>query len=260
MPRRAAKELTARGVLSAEVGRYGDRATTGLYLLVRPAKSPDRKGELDRFWLFRYQGDGRAREMGLGPAGPDGVPLADQKDRGGEIIEGARTKARRLRALLRDGRDPLAEREAEAARKKADAAQAVVAAITFRDVADRYIAAHEAGWKNPKHGQQWRNTLRDYVLPVLGDLAVAAVDTGHVTAILEPLWKEKTETASRVRGRIESVLDYGKARGWRAGENPARWRGHLDHLLPRPNKVAQVAHYAYLLNPVRARIPPAGSF
>ena len=247
MPRRAARELTARGVLSAGVGRSADRATTGLYLLVRPAKSPDRQGELDRFWLFRYTHEGRLREMGLGPAaGPDAVPLADQKDRDGKIIEGARTKARRLRAQLRDGADPLAAREIEAARKKAEAAHAVVAAITFQQVAEAYIAAHEAGWRSGKHASQWAATLAAYAYPVIGALPVADVNTGHLARILEPMWKEKTETASRVRGRIESVLDYATAREWRTGDNPARWRGHLANLLPRASKVARVEHHAAL--------------
>ncbi|MBO0736608.1 MAG: site-specific integrase, partial [Alphaproteobacteria bacterium] len=103
--------------------------------------------------------------------------------------------------------------------------------------------SHEASWRNPKHRQQWRNTLGYYVLPAIGELPVAAVDTGAVMKILEPLWRDKTETASRVRGRIESILDYAKARGWRDGENPARWRGHLDHLLPKRGKVQRVEHH-----------------
>jgi integrase len=114
--------------------------------------------------------------------------------------------------------------------------------MTFGAVAGMYIDAHEVSWRNAKHRQQWHSTLRDYVLPVIGDLPVDSVDRGAVMKIIEPLWREKTETASRVRGRIETILDYATARGWREGENPARWRGHLDHVLPQRSKVQRVAH------------------
>lgn len=232
MPR-IATPLTAAKVRSAPPGRYHDG--DGLCLLVRRGKpGPDGQPGPDRaFWLLRYSAGGRVREAGLGRArGLNAVTLA-----------GAREAARRLRDKLRDGKDPLAEREAAAAKAKADAAKAHAAAVTFAQVADMYIEAHEAGWRNDKHRQQWKNTLRDYVLPALGALPVAAVDTGAVMRIIEPLWREKTETASRVRGRIESILDYAKARGWRDGENPARWRGHLDHLLPQRGKVQRVKHH-----------------
>jgi integrase len=224
MPRRA-KGLTAALVeKGTKPGRYGDGV--GLYLLVR---SKDAK-----FWLFRYTRAGRMREMGLGPAtGRASVKLAE-----------ARAKARQLYAAVREGKDPLAEREAEKAKAQADAAKAQAGAITFSQVVDMFLDAHERGWRNPKHRQQWRNTLRDYVLPAIGDLPVASVDTGTVVKIIEPLWREKTETASRLRGRIESILDYAKARGWREGENPARWRGHLDHLLPHRRTVQRVEHHA----------------
>jgi integrase len=207
-------------------GRYGDGA--GLYLLVRSRHA--------KFWLFRYTRSGRMREMGLGPA----------RGRTAVSLSAARAKARELHAAVREGRDPLNERDSEAKKAKADAAKAEAAAMTFGNVADMYLAAHEQSWRNPKHRQQWHNTLRDYVLPAIGDLPVGSVDTGAVVKIIEPLWREKTETASRVRGRIESILDYAKARGWREGENPARWRGHLDQLLPRRNRVQRVAHHAAL--------------
>jgi integrase len=227
-----ATPLTAAKVKTAGPGRYFDG--DGLVLLVR--KAP-RAGEPDRaFWLFRYTGNERIREAGLGRArGPNAVSLAD-----------ARERARRLKDRVREGKDPLAERDAEKATAKADAARATATAMTFAQVADMFIAAHEAGWRNPKHRQQWRNTLRDYVLPSIGDLPVGNIDTSVVMRILEPLWREKVETATRVRGRIESCLDYARARGWREGENPARWRGHLDHLLPRRSKVRRVEHHAAL--------------
>jgi len=137
--------------------------------------------------------------------------------------------------------DPIEARRAERAE------QAAMAGLnTFAEVAEAYVAAHEAGWKNPKHRQQWRNTLATYAFPVLGRLGVAAIGTAEVTRVLEPVWREKPETASRVRGRIEAVLDYAAARGWRAGENPARWRGHLDTLLPARSKVRKVEHHPAL--------------
>jgi integrase len=117
--------------------------------------------------------------------------------------------------------------------------------MTFRQVADRYIAAHEAGWNNDKHRYQWRQTL-DIACEQIGKTPVASIDTGAVMRVLEPLWQQKTETASRLRGRIESVLDYAAARGWRTGDNPARWRGHLAKLLPAPRKIAKPEHHAAL--------------
>ena len=225
MPRKA-EGLTAAKVRTAKAGRYGDGA--GLYLLVR--------GPEARFWLFRYVRAGKMREMGLGAAsGPAAVSLAD-----------ARVKARRLHDLVREGRDPLDERDATRAAEAAAAQEARVRAVTFRQVADAYIAAHEASWRNAKHRQQWSNTLETYAHPVLGDLSVTNVDTGAVMSVLEPIWRTKSETASRLRGRIEAVLDYAKARGWRDAENPARWRGHVANMLPNRTKVQPVEHHAAL--------------
>jgi integrase len=214
---------------------YGDGE--GLYLQVKPSGR--------RSWVFRYKVAGRTRWMGLGSYPDIG-------------IEAARKRARALRI---QGGDPLAERaaaEREAAAKlqaEADAAAAAKAeadrlaterAMTFRRVAEAYIAAHEAGWRNGKHRQQWGNTLATYAYPEIGDVPVAEVDTQHITRILEPIWREKAETAGRVRGRIETILDYARVSGWRTGENPARWKGHLDHVLPAKGKVAKVEHHAAL--------------
>jgi integrase len=116
--------------------------------------------------------------------------------------------------------------------------------VTFQECADRYLAAQEAGWSNAVHRKQWRATLAAYVHPVIGSLPAALIDTSLVVTALEAIWTSKPETASRVRGRIESILDWAKARGYRAGENPARWRGHLDHLLPHHRKIARVKHHA----------------
>jgi integrase len=215
-------------VRRAKPGRYGDGG--GLYLLVR---SPEAK-----FWLFRYTMPGaKMRELGLGRAGigAGAVSLAE-----------ARGRASNLYRLVKAGVDPLAKREADAASAAAEAAAAQIRSKTFRDVAEMFLASHEAGWRNPKHRQQWRNTLDTYTHPHMGAVPVTEVATAHVMSALEPIWTAKPETASRVRGRIEAVLDYAAAREWRRGENPARWRGHLAKLLPARGKVARVEHHAAL--------------
>lgn len=224
MPRRA-KGITAAGVKNLAPGSYTDGG--GLILLVR--------GRESRFWLYRYQIGGRRREMGLGPAvGRDAVPLAT-----------ARRRTDDLRRSVRAGIDPLAQRDAEAAAVKA-AAAARAAMLTFKQVAGMYIESHEAGWRNDKHRHQWGQSLSSFAYPYLGDMAVSDVDTGHVMAALEPIWRTKTETASRLRGRLEAVLDYARTRQWRSGENPARWKGHLENLLPARSKIAKVEHHAAL--------------
>jgi integrase len=176
-------------------------------------------------WLYRFELDGRARWMGLGPY-PE-ITLAR-----------AREKALEARRLKVEGIDPLDQRRAEQAAKKALAAKA----ITFKTCSERYIAAHGAGW-HAQHAHAWAQTLQDHAYPVIGDLSTATIETGHITQILQPIWTSRTETAKRLRGRIELVLDYAKTQGWRIGENPARWKGHLDKVLPRPSKVAKIRHY-----------------
>jgi integrase len=237
MPRRATP-LTAQKVAKAKPGRFYDG--DGLVLLVREASTFDPSGKLKEhgkaWWLYRYTLRGKTRDLGLGRAlGPNSVSLAD-----------ARIAAKKARDLVKAGTDPLAEREAEEARKLAAEALAAASRVTFEEMGGRYIAAHQASWRNPKHRQQWKNTLKDYVYPKIGHIAVAEVGTAEVTSIIEPIWNEKPETAGRVRGRIEAILDYAKARGFRDGENPARWRGHLDHLLPARSKVRRVEHHAAL--------------
>jgi integrase len=135
--------------------------------------------------------------------------------------------------------------EVKHAAKKARKLEAAKA-ITFKACAAKYIAANKAGWRNEKHADQWENTLATYVYPMIGSLAVGEIETGHVTKVLTPIWTTKSETASRVRGRIESVLSYATTHGWRTGENPARWRGHLENVLPKKSKVAKVEHHAAL--------------
>jgi integrase len=192
-------------------GRYHDGA--GLYLQVRSAK--------EKSWLFRF----RRKWMGLGPVRD--VSLAE-----------ARSAAAKCRKMLIAGIDPLEARRAE--KRKA------VSGTTFKECAERYIASHQSSWKNPKHRQQWRNTLSTYVYPVFGEHPVGAVDTGLVIKVLEPLWSTKPETASRLRGRIQSVLDWARARGYRHGENPALWAGHLSQILPATRKVRTASHHAAL--------------
>lgn len=180
-------------------------------------------------WVFRYDRNGTRRSMGLGPVHT--ISLAE-----------ARQAALEARKLLREGVDPIGNRDAHLQAAKLATAKT----MTFSACADAYLEAHEDSWKNPKHRQQWRNTLETYAAPVFGALSVAAVDTGLVMRALEPIWKAKTETASRLRGRIESVLDWATVRGFRKGENPARWKGHLDTLLAAPSKIKGEEHYAAL--------------
>jgi integrase len=200
-------------------GYYADGGN--LYFRIAPGGS--------RGWIFRYALHGRTRDMGMGPY-PE-VSLAT-----------ARKRAFEYRQLVTDGADPIADRDAKRAAARVEDAKM----ITFDDCVAKYIAAHVDGWRNAKHRQQWSNTLATYASPVFGKLPVRAIETGLVVRAIEPLWSAKPETASRLRGRIERVLDWAKVRGYRVGENPARWRGHLDHLLPAKSKVRKVEHHAAL--------------
>jgi integrase len=193
----------------------------GLYLQV--------KGETSKSWLLKYSIDKRPRAMGLGSAFD--FSLADARERRDD-----------LRKLIKRGIDPLETKAAEKQAQKIEAAKA----ITFRAAAARLIASKRKGWKNAKHASQWAATLETYAYPVIGDLPVQAVDTGLVMKILDPIWSTKTETASRVRGRIESVINAAKAYGEFIGENPARWRGNLDATLANTSDVASVRNQAAL--------------
>jgi integrase len=193
----------------------------GLYLRADPSGA--------KSWVFRYAIAGRQRDFGLGSAAD--FSLAEARDR-----------ALAARKLVADDQDPIEAKEA----KRRAAAVGSATAMTFQACAEAYIKAHQAGWRNPKHAAQWPSTLATYVYPIFGVLPVAAIDTGLVMKALEPIWVEKPETASRVRGRIESILDWATSRGYRKGENPARWRGHLENLLPKKTKVRRVEHHAAL--------------
>lgn len=212
--------LSARAVeRQSKPGYYPDGA--GLYLQVSLSGS--------KSWVFRYMLAGRAREMGLGSL--LGVSLAD-----------ARAKAADCRKLLANRMDPIEARDAGRAQLALTAAKS----ITFADCAAAYIKAHRAGWKNAKHASQWENTLATYCEPYFGSIGAQDVDTGVVLKALEPIWTDKPETATRVRARVERVLDWATARGYRTGENPARWRGHMDKLLPMLGKKNRVKHHAAL--------------
>ena len=220
---RRINRLSPAGVRNAKSGMHADGG--GLWLQVSEGKG----GTLRRSWIFRYAVGERERKMGLGSL--DTIGLAE-----------AREKAGGCRQLRLQGNDPIIHRDAERRAQAVSTAKS----ITFEEAAERYIAAHRAGWRNIKHASQWANTLGSYAHPVLGSLPVQAIDTGLVLKVLEPIWTKKPETAGRVRGRIESVLDWASARGLRQGENPARWKGHLDKLLPRKSKVHKVEHHAAL--------------
>lgn len=216
-----ARELSALAVSKLrEDGRYAVGGADGLYLKVSGRS---------RSWVLRIKIADKRCDLGLGPF-PE-VPLAEARD-----------LARDHRRTVRLGHDPLAQR------REARAALLVerAASKSFRECAEGYIEANQAGWKNEKHARQWSTTLETYVYPSMGSLPVGSIAIGHVLKILEPIWATKTETASRIRGRIESVLDWAKVRGFRDGENPARWRGHLDKTLPAPSKVQKVEHHAAL--------------
>jgi integrase len=221
-------KLTAAAVRAAKCPsnsrrpvRFGDG--DGLYLQVAPGDT--------KSWLFRFMLRGKAREMGLGPVGesPEGVPLAK-----------ARQVAAEAKALLRAGRDPIEERKA--ARQAEHKNRAEATARTFKAVALALVESKRPGWRNPKHGAQWLATLEAYAFPEIGDMPVAEMDTAAVLRVLRPIWERVPETASRVRQRIEAVLDAARVRGWRTGENPARWKGHLAGELPPPRKVKRVVH------------------
>ena len=196
---------------------YSDGA--GLYLHVGPSGS--------KSWVYRFMLAGKSHDMGLGSIVEFG-------------LKEARERALKSRQLRRDGINPISDRDADRNALRLEAAKS----ITFKACAEKYITAHKAGWKNVKHAAQWESTLAAYAYPVIGALPVASIDVGHVTTIIEPIWRAKTETASRLRGRIESILDYAMTNKWRQGENPARWRGHLEHVLPKRSKVAPVEHHA----------------
>jgi integrase len=244
-PSRAIGRLSARKVATAKAGMHHDGG--GLYLQVTESAERDDDGHpiLRRSWLYRYAtGTGkqrRERQMGLGPLTV--VSLGDARLAAGE---------RRRERLA--GKDPIEERKAARVAAQLERARGV----SFKSAAEQFIDAHRAGWKSAKHAAQWGATLSTYVYGIFGDAAIADVDVAVVMKVLEQsmsaekgkpagtLWTARPETASRIRGRVESILDWATARGFRRGDNPARWKGHLENLLPKRSKVAKVEHHPAL--------------
>jgi integrase len=215
---RQTKKLTAVKVNALTAPGYvsdGD----GLYLQVSPAGT--------KSWVFRYKLAGKSREMGLGSLRV--VSLAE-----------AREAAAACRKQLHAGLDPISARDRERAKAKDRVS------VLFRECAQSYIEAHRSGWRNAKHADQWVNTLQTYAFPVLGDMPVDLIEPSHVERVLQPIWTAKAETAFRLRGRIECVLDWATSRKYRTGENPAKWRGNLDNLLPKVSRIKRISHFAAL--------------
>jgi integrase len=230
MARATINRLSDRRVKTAKAGMHPDGG--GLYLRVTDGRPGDDESPvLKRYWVFRYRqrGTRKDRQLGIGPLDTVTLPAA-------------RTAAKQYREQLLVGLDPIEQRNAE----RASRAVAEAKAMTFDECRDAYIASHETGWRNAAHRQQWSSTLATYATPVFGHLPVDAVDTGLVVEVLEPIWTDKNETASRVRGRIEAILNWARVRGYRNGPNPAMWKGHLDHLLPAKSKVAKIEHHPAL--------------
>ncbi|KVD85347.1 integrase [Burkholderia stagnalis] len=200
-------------------GLYSDGG--GLYLQVTKT--------LSKSWLFRFMRRGRARGMGLGPT--HAISLAD-----------ARIKAMECRRQLAENIDPLDHRRAQ--HKAGQLAH--TKSLPFRDCASQYIEAHRGSWKNGKHATQWENTIETYANPVIGNHDVSHIDTDEIMKVLEPIWSSKTETATRLRGRIESILAWATVKRYRSGLNPARWKGHLDQLLAKPSRIRKPKHHAAL--------------
>jgi integrase len=219
MPKSVNRLSAVKVASTKKPGLYADGA--GLYLQVAESGS--------RSWVFRFKIAGRTRDMGLGSVNT--VSLAE-----------ARTLAAECRRHRLQGIDPIEARKSARAQAQLDAARS----LTFDDCRNKFLASHEAAWANAKHRKQWESTLKSYVTPVFGALPVQNVDVALVLKALEPIWTIKPETAGRVRGRVERILDWAKVRGFRQGENPARWRGHLDMLLAPRAKVRRVRHYAAL--------------
>ena len=215
--------LTALQIKHAKEGMHADG--NGLYLRVQASGA--------KSWIFRFQLNRKRREMGIGT-------LADKS-----AIQ-ARSEVATLSTLVRSGVNPIEQRTLDAEQATLAALKSSAEATSFRTVAGEYIENHKAGWKNGKHAQQWTNTLTTYAYPTIGDKPVGQVTIEDVLTILEPLWKTKTETATRLRSRIELVMSYAKAKKLREGENPALWRGNLDAILPKPTKLKKIRHHPAL--------------
>ncbi len=200
-------------------GRYSDG--NGLYLQISKTKT--------KSWIFRYKFQGEEKQLGLGS-----INLVSLSD--------ARQKVLEFRKQVLEGQDPISNKRLKERNEKIKKSKE----ITFSKCAEAYISSLEPEWKNKKHIQQWRSTLATYVFPMIGELSVQDIDTTLVVNVLKPIWITKTETATRIRSRLELIMGWATVRGYRSGENPARWRGHLDKLLPKPSKVSTVKHHKAL--------------
>ena len=223
---RTVGRLSARQADTAKPRRGLDAAllADGGNLYLQAARGEG--NHVNRSWLFRYERDGKRHEMGLGALHTRG-------------LKEAREEAKRLRQLLLDGIDPLVARNEQAQKRRLETAKQ----MTFGTCVTAYLEAHDAAWSNATHRAQWRMTLTEYC-KAISELPVKDIDTDLVLSVLTPLWKTRTTTAARLRGRIERVLAWAKGRGLRSGENPARWSGHLDEMLPAPRKVQKIRHHA----------------
>jgi integrase len=212
-------ELSARAIAALPLRKQPYWVAPCLYLV---------KDQEPGSWSLMYASPIKGRRVAMGMGSARDIPLRQ-----------AKAEALEYRGMVARGRCPLTERQAEQAARKA---AVPVAGRTFKAVAEAYIHAHAPGWANAKHARQWTSSLAAYAYPVLGPLPVNRIDVAEIMDVLEPIWRVRPETARRVRGRIESVLDYARARKWRAGDNPARWRGHLAELLPARSKIRPVRH------------------
>lgn len=204
-------------------GFYADGG--GLYLQVT--------GKGAKSWVYRFMLNKRRRDMGLGSL--EALSLAEARM--------ARTEQKKL---ISQGIDPIEYRNAKKANQAIAQSKLERESISFKECAEEYIEVKAAEWKNAKHKQQWSNTLRDYAYPVMGSISVVQVDQAAVLKCLKPIWTKKTETAKRVRQRVEAILDYAKAKSYRTGDNPAAWKGGLEPLLPKPNKIKEIKHHKAL--------------
>jgi len=267
---RKSERLTEAIIRRAKSGMHCDGA--GLYLQVTLGADHT----LRRSWIFRFAtteeereaGYGRERQMGLGSVdelgqlrrarlqrvADDCIARSEKLPKGLKLLESptrlsldeARELAAECTRQRKEGVDPIEARNRERIAKRTQTQLEVAKTVTFDQCSERFIASHESSWRNSKHRGQWSSTLKTYVSPVFGKLPVQAVDVPLVMKVLSPIWNEKPETASRLRGRVEAVLDWAKTSGYRQGENPARWKGHLDNLLPRRSKVRAVKHHPAL--------------
>jgi len=218
VPKRA-KELKPLAVSRlSDPGMHAVGGVAGLQLQIG--------GPSQKSWILRTTVAGKRRDLGLGSYPEIGVARA-------------RERALEAKDQARKGQDPILVKKAAKAAAKA----ARDTAMPFSTAADKYIASHEKAWRNAKHVDQWRNTITTYANPIIGSVLVRDITTAHVVRVLEPIWTDKHETASRLRGRIESILDWGRVRGLRTGDNPAKWRGCLDHLLPNISRTKRIQHH-----------------